>query len=84
MAIRVSGIEKAINPAFLPRLRQYDPRIIVEYGGAGSGKSHFVVQKLIVKGLASRRRVLVVRKVARTLRESMFKQIGRASCRERV
>lgn len=73
MAIKVSGIEKAINPAFLPRLKQYEPRIIVEYGGAGSGKSHFVVQKLIIKGLTSKRRVLVVRKVARTLRESVFK-----------
>ena len=73
MAIKVSGIEKAINPAFLPRLKQYEPRIIVEYGGAGSGKSHFVVQKMIVKGMAEKRRVLVVRKVARTLRESVFK-----------
>ena len=73
MAIKVSGIEKAINPAFLPRLRLYDPRIVVEYGGAGSGKSHFVVQKMIIKGMAEKRRVLVVRKVARTLRESVFK-----------
>lgn len=73
MAIKLTGIEKAINPAFLPRLKQYEPRIIVEYGGAGSGKSYFVVQKLVIKGLGGKRRVLVVRKVARTLRESVFK-----------
>jgi len=73
MAIKLTGIEKAVNPAFLPRLRMYEPRIIVEYGGAGSGKSHFVVQKVVIKGLAQKRRVLVVRKVARTLRESVFK-----------
>ena len=51
--------------------------MIVEYGGAGSGKSHFVVQKMIIKGLREKRRILVVRKVGRTLRESIFKLFQR-------
>jgi len=72
IAITIRGIEQAVNPAFRPRLLDYSKRINVEYGGAGSGKSHFVVQKMIVKALRSRRRVLVVRKVAATIRESIF------------
>lgn len=45
----------------------------VFYGGAGSGKSHFVVQKLIYKYLKyPNRKCLVVRKVSNTLRDSIF------------
>lgn len=77
MAIKITGIQQSINPSFLPRLLMYEPRVIVEYGGAGSGKSHFVVQKMIIKGLREKRRILVVRKVGRTLRESIFKLFQR-------
>lgn len=43
------------------------------YGGAGSGKSHFVVQKMIFKYLKfSNRKCLVIRKVGNTLRDSIF------------
>ena len=72
MPINITGVHKAVNPAFLPRLRDYNTRVNVEYGGAGSGKSHFVVQKMILKALQSQRRILVVRKVAATIRESIF------------
>jgi len=45
----------------------------VFYGGAGSGKSHFVFQKLILKYLKyENRKCLVVRKVSNTLRDSCF------------
>lgn len=48
------------------------------YGGAGSGKSVFVVQNTILKALASKRRVLVVRKVGNTIRDSIFKEYKQA------
>lgn len=44
-------------------------------GGAGSGKSIFCAQKLIVKALRSRRKILVIRKVGRTLLESVYRDI---------
>lgn len=72
MAIKITGIDKAVNPSFLPRLFDYSCRVNVEYGGAGSGKSHFVTQKLILKACQSQRRVLVVRKVGTTIRESIW------------
>lgn len=47
-------------------------RIMVFYGGAGSGKSKFVVQNALLKGLSERRRFLVCRKVDNTIRDSIF------------
>lgn len=67
-------IKKEIfNAAYLPQLYNYDTRINVYYGGAGSGKSVFVFQKMILKALKfNNRRFLVVRKVQNTLRDSCF------------
>lgn len=41
----------------------------------GSGKSHFIAQKLVLKALKSKRKMLVVRKVGTTLRDSCFQLI---------
>lgn len=56
-------------------LLDYSNRYEVYYGSAGSGKSVFIAQKLIVKALSQKRRILVVRKVARTIRDSVFQLI---------
>ncbi len=45
---------------------------IISYGGAGSGKSHFVMQKVILKCLQYKRKLLVVRKVGNTLKDSVW------------
>lgn len=47
-------------------------RIMVFYGGAGSGKSKFVVQNALLKGLSEKRKFLVCRKVDNTIRDSIF------------
>ena len=65
-------IKLEINPAYRPQLSNYSDRINVFYGGAGSGKSHFVVQKILLKALRSKRKVLVIRKVGATLRDSIY------------
>lgn len=61
-----------INKSFMPLLDNTD-RYNLLMGGGGSGKSHFVVQKMIGKALKSTRRVLVVRKVQKDIRNSIFK-----------
>lgn len=43
--------------------------------GAGSGKSHFVAQKLVLKGLKSKQKILVIRKVGNTSKDSTFQMI---------
>ena len=46
--------------------------------GAGSGKSHFVVQQMLIKALESQRKMLVIRKVTATLRDSVFAEFQSA------
>ena len=65
--------KKCFNEVYLSQLENYNSRFNVFYGGAGSGKSHFVFQKLILKYLKyGNRKCLVVRKVSNTLRDSCF------------
>ncbi len=65
--------KKCFNDMYLPQLENYDTRFNIYFGGAGSGKSHFVFQKLIFKYLKyENRKCLVVRKVSNTLRDSCF------------
>lgn len=51
-------------------------RHLVLYGGAGSGKSRFAAQKIIYRTLTeSGHKFLCVRKVARTIKESLFEEL---------
>lgn len=59
-------------PAYIDQLNNYTNRVNVYYGGAGSGKSYFACQKMIIKALRSQRKVLVVRKVGRTIKQSIW------------
>lgn len=69
-------IDKRIfNKTYYPDLFDYENRYQVFYGGAGSGKSHYVFQKVVIKALREKRKVLVIRKVARTLKDSCFQMV---------
>lgn len=61
-----------ILPVYKPYFKDYENRVNVFYGGAGSGKSKFIVQKMFYKLLNDKRKCLVVRKVGATIRESIF------------
>lgn len=67
--------KKLFNDIYLPHLQDYSKRYEVYYGGAGSGKSVFLAQKLIVKACKSKRKILVIRKFGTTLRDSVFQLI---------
>jgi len=62
----------AFNTAFYPDLRDYSRRFEIYYGGAGSGKSVFIAQKLIIKALTSKRKILIMRKVGATIKDSVW------------
>lgn len=70
--MKITINKKGILPCYLPYIRDYATRVNVFYGGAGSGKSYFVMQKIILKALDSQRKVLIVRKVGATLKESVW------------
>ncbi|NLW71251.1 MAG: PBSX family phage terminase large subunit [Eubacteriaceae bacterium] len=64
-----------MNPSFAPLFKR-EERYLVLMGGAGSGKSMFAGRKLLERMTCEpAHRFLVVRKVARTLRESCYKQL---------
>jgi hypothetical protein len=66
---------RPLNDVYLPYFFNTS-RYLVLYGGSGSGKSVFASQKIIGRLLSEPgHRFLVIRKVGRTLRESVFKRI---------
>ena len=61
-----------LNRVYKPFMASKNRHCIL-YGGAGSGKSHVTAQKILLRAYEeSNHRILVVRKVARTLRASVF------------
>ncbi|GED17347.1 PBSX family phage terminase large subunit [Aneurinibacillus migulanus] len=72
MKVNVKIKKSVFNDVYLPLLHD-DNRYLILYGGAGSGKSVFAAQKIIYRLLnEEKHKFLVVRKVARTMRNSVF------------
>lgn len=73
--MKINIQEDVFNPVYLPYINNSN-RFQIYYGGAGSGKSVFCSQKILYSVLDWKTcNVLVVRKIAKTNRESTFKQI---------
>lgn len=69
-------VEVEVNPVYKP-LYHNQSRYLILYGGAGSGKSVFASQKIAIRAVSeNRHRFLIIRKVATTLRESVFKRFA--------
>lgn len=70
-----SVITNSINKVYLPLLNNTSRHLHI-YGGAGSGKSYFAAQKVLLRVLTEpKHRFLLVRKVARTIRNSQYSLI---------
>ena len=65
--------KKIFNNVYYPYLQQYDKPLEIYYGGAGSGKSVFICQKLLIKALNDKRKVLVIRKIQASQKESCWR-----------
>ena len=59
-------------PKFYPLLLDYSHRWEVYMGSAGSSKSYFITQKIIVRCINEKIKVLVCRRTATTLRNTCF------------
>lgn len=70
--MRITIDKRHINANFFPYIRDYSTRYLVMYGGAGSGKSHFAAQRMVIKALTSKRKMLFIRKVAATIKDSIY------------
>jgi len=72
--------DRAVVPAFQDVL-DVSSRFLMLMGGAGSGKSHFAAQKVILKNLCiPHYSQAVFRKTRRTMRESTFRDLWRTIC----
>ena len=59
-------------PKFFPLLLDYSSRWEVYRGSAGSSKSYFITQKLIVRACREKIKILVCRRTGKSLRHSCF------------
>lgn len=76
--IQIPKPSKVFNRHVYEKLNDYETFTEVHYGGASSGKSHGVVQKVVYKSLLNwkhPRKVLFLRKVAATVRDSIFEDV---------
>jgi phage terminase large subunit len=70
--IDLRQFENVLNPIYAAYL-YIKTRYLILYGGAGAGKSHFACQKILYRIMNEEgHRFLIIRKVARTLRASVF------------
>ena len=75
LALWYQQLRETTNEAFFPLFAD-EHRYLVLMGGGGSGKSIFAGRKVLERVTSeSGHRYLVVRKVAKTLRESCFRQL---------
>ena len=75
MKIKLNISRRQFLSKFFPLLEDYSHKYEVYYGGAGSGKSHFIAQKIILKSLKMQRNTLIVRKTLVSQYKSCWKLI---------
>lgn len=78
MGVKLNLKKSLFTPKFFPYLTDYSHRWEFYMGSAGSAKSYFITQKLIVRAVNEPIRILVCRRYATTLRNtcfSLFKEI---------
>lgn len=65
-------IQKEVNERFESFVFDWDYRTYLLIGAYGSSKSYHIAMKIVLKCLAEKRKVLVIREVYDTIRESCF------------
>ena len=78
MAIQLKINPKVFLPCYQPYIFTYDCRYQVHYGGRGSGKTQFLLDKLLIKGLQEKRTILLMRKVYRKCKDSVWAELKRS------
>ena len=70
--------KRVILPVYQEYMFDYSYRYNIYWGGRGSGKTKFIIQKLLVKGLQEKRMILLMRKETVKLRDSVRKEMNDA------
>lgn len=76
--IKITNPSRVFNKHIYDHLTDYDTFTEIHYGGASSGKSHGVIQKVVFKSLQAwkyPRKVLFLRKVGSSVYDSIFEDV---------
>ena len=68
----IQEVEKEVNPHFEDLIFNWEHNKYVIVGAYGSSKSYHVALKIILKCLEEKRKVLVIREVYETIRDSCY------------
>lgn len=72
MNINLKLKKSEFSPHFFPLLDDYSHRWEIYKGGAGSGKSYFIAQKMIYRACNEQIKMLVCRRYGTTIRDTVF------------
>lgn len=73
--IQLNIDKKVFLPCYQPYITDYSTRYSIYYGGRGSGKTIFVLSKLLIKGLKEKRNILLMRKTTTSCKFSVWKEL---------
>jgi phage terminase large subunit len=74
--MKIRALSKYFNDKYWERLKD-NTRVQIYFGGASSGKSYYIAQRLVLDTMAGRN-TLVLRNVARTIRGSCWNEVCKA------
>lgn len=72
MLIDLETYQDELFNSLISKLQESDTRFVINYGGAGSSKSYTQTQHEIIKCLQGKEKLLVIRKVNTTLKDSVI------------
>lgn len=81
MAVNIEIKKSSFLPCYQPYIDDYSCRYNVQYGGRGSGKTRFIITKLLIKGLKEKRMILLMRKTTANCKFSVWKELKEAVAR---
>lgn len=76
--VRINISKDYFLPCYQPYIEDYGNRYNVYYGGRGSGKTRFIIDKLLIKGLKEKRMILLMRKTTANCKFSVWKELKEA------
>lgn len=75
MGINLNISKSVFLPAYYPYLWDYSKRYNVYWGGRASGKTFFIIQKLLLKGLKEKRSILLMQKRTNAVKDTVWKEL---------
>ena len=78
MAVNLNIDKKIFLPVYYPYLFDYSKRYNVYYGGRASGKTYFLIQKLLLKGLKEKRVILLMNKQTNKVSDGVWRELNNA------